>query len=1051
VVGAAPSLFPSNMAALLADDHDILSNVLRVSLPGVGVAGGDAAKAAASGTPLVPLPDLAQELITEAAGAPDPAAHWADLAARKSLFDRALVGRLSAGTSAPIIDYLVATYRRNGALRSKKPRVDEALAEILGYVSELCVSYTAIAALNPTMFPQPPAAEQEGVLRLLTALRSDDASTALPEKFLSKLVERMQEDGTLGDFAAPLFDKLAEEAATLSLLNPFAPTYRALLTLVREKPLGAAFAASGKFLPAGVKNGAALERSSLLGPFLAPSCFFPANSRVLSECFTELAQPQARENSFSSLRLALQMVQSALLATAKELLKNSDAKEPLLRLLAAFCTANADRAKQMFPFDEGDRVVRRLRPADPREPAPPESTVSADGTVVNLCAVLLTLCDGFTAPGHPAAAKIDTTYVLSRHRMPLDLEETRLCASPADVAHWLDPADATARTRYAAQEERAAEGESEPLVVSTAFGTVSEYFFLTMRAMHVGYLSSCSVLERLREDRKRVQQQVPVMEQQHQMLQASNPQMAAMMEQQLSSARAVVDDLKRAQLSYEAQLLDPQLLAMATRYYRLVARWLVGEARPPAEGLPLGASVPRRFAVLPMHFMEDVAAFLEHVFKLAPQYAFQQTGVDELRDFVTMMVTFLASPAYVRNPHLRAKFIHFLQQLVPHPDLPEGSRAPNERLTLVFAAHPLAQRHLAPALMNFFVDIEPLDIYVKPQYRAKTMAILDYFWTQPDYRAAIVGFASTTATGEDTNPRFVRFVNMLINDSIYSMDEALEKLIGIKKMQIEMEAPAWQQQPQRTRGEREAAHRQNEGHAGWFMKFCNDVMHMINYLSTDPDVCRTFLLPELCPRMASMLNHFLKQLVGPTCAELKVRDPEKYNFQPKTLLLKICTVLTRFAQHAEFTAAVVKDTRSYNPDNIRKAVRVLARGAAPTMAPQQLEALEAFLSRCESAKQEEVDAEAELGDIPDEFLDPITFEIMEDPVTMPTSGTVIDRPTIARHLLTDETDPFNRAKLTLEMLVPADDLKARILAFRASKRKAIAGASADGGQPMELG
>jgi len=39
--------------------------------------------------------------------------------------------------------------------------------------------------------------------------------------------------------------------------------------------------------------------------------------------------------------------------------------------------------------------------------------------------------------------------------------------------------------------------ESEPLVVSTAFGTVSEYFFLTMRAMHVGYLSSCSALQRL--------------------------------------------------------------------------------------------------------------------------------------------------------------------------------------------------------------------------------------------------------------------------------------------------------------------------------------------------------------------------------------------------------------------------------------------------------------------------------------------------------------------------------------------------------------------------
>ena len=36
-------------------------------------------------------------------------------------------------------------------------------------------------------------------------------------------------------------------------------------------------------------------------------------------------------------------------------------------------------------------------------------------------------------------------------------------------------------------------------------------------------------------------------------------------------------------------------------------------------------------------------------------------------------VTFLASPAYVRNPHLRAKFINFLQQLVPYPDLPEAA------------------------------------------------------------------------------------------------------------------------------------------------------------------------------------------------------------------------------------------------------------------------------------------------------------------------------------------------------------------------------------------
>ena len=36
---------------------------------------------------------------------------------------------------------------------------------------------------------------------------------------------------------------------------------------------------------------------------------------------------------------------------------------------------------------------------------------------------------------------------------------------------------------------------------------------------------------------------------------------------------------------------------------------------------------------------------------------------------------------------------------------------------------------------------------------------------------------------------------------------------------------------------------------------------------------------------------------------------------------------------------------------------------------------------------------------PEEFLDPVTQEIMLDPVRLPTSGKVMDRPNIIRHLL----------------------------------------------------
>ena len=48
------------------------------------------------------------------------------------------------------------------------------------------------------------------------------------------------------------------------------------------------------------------------------------------------------------------------------------------------------------------------------------------------------------------------------------------------------------------------------------------------------------------------------------------------------------------------------------------------------------------------------------------------------------------------------------------------------------------------------------------------------------------------------------------------------------------------------------------------------------------------------------------------------------------------------------------------------------------------------------------------------------FELMEDPVLLPTSGKVMDRKHIMRHLLSTPNDPFNRMTLTEEMLKPGN-------------------------------
>ena len=94
-----------------------------------------------------------------------------------------------------------------------------------------------------------------------------------------------------------------------------------------------------------------------------------------------------------------------------------------------------------------------------------------------------------------------------------------------------------------------------------------------------------------------------------------------------------------------------------------------------------------------------------------------------------------------------------------------------------------------------------------------------------------------------------------------------------------------------------------------------------------------------------------------------------------------------------------------------------------------------------------------LDECPDEFLDPLTFMLMEDPVDLPCKdcshyrrwgwfalhvtvrpgGTTIDRVTIERSLLDNEINPFSRDPLTKDELVPNDELRGRIEAWKAEQ------------------
>ncbi|CAI7812924.1 unnamed protein product [Closterium sp. NIES-54] len=169
---------------------------------------------------------------------------------------------------------------------------------------------------------------------------------------------------------------------------------------------------------------------------------------------------------------------------------------------------------------------------------------------------------------------------------------------------------------------------------------------------------------------------------------------------------------------------------------------------------------------------------------------------------------------------------------------------------------------------------------------------------------------------EECSGFYLRYVSLLINDSIYLLDEALEKIPRLKEEEAAMaDKDQWLQLPAEERQTREQDYQRDQSIVRSDLQLANANVRMIQYSTTE--IVKPFLLPEMVERVASMLNYFLLQLVGPKRKALRVTNPEKYEFHPKKLLSQIVNIYANLAKHDtdhRFAEAVSADGRSYREE-----------------------------------------------------------------------------------------------------------------------------------------
>lgn len=314
-------------------------------------------------------------------------------------------------------------------------------------------------------------------------------------------------------------------------------------------------------------------------------------------------------------------------------------------------------------------------------------------------------------------------------------------------------------------------------------------------------------------------------------------------------------------------------------------------------------------------------------------------------------------------------------------------------------------------------------------------------------------------TGYRSNRQFfIRFVNLLLNDATYVLDEGLSKFPKIHDLQERLRVPV-EELSQEDRDRITEELKTAESQAASYMQLVNETVSMMKLFTST--LGEAFTMPEIVTRLASMLNYNLEILTGPKSRMLKVENPDKYHFNPRTLLPEIVGLYLNLGFSQTFIEAVASDGRSYKPELMDQVTYILRSKGMKT--GPELVAWEKLTKKFEEAKKELDSLEMDFGeDIPSEFEDPIMGHLMKDPVRLP-SRQIVDRSTIVQHLLSDMKDPFNRQPMTLEDLVPVDDLREKIEAWveekkregRAAREKEreqqAAGAGGGGGEPMDTG
>ncbi|CEL99391.1 unnamed protein product [Vitrella brassicaformis CCMP3155] len=970
------------------------------------------------------------------------------------------MSRLSKPFRAPpLFLYLSEAYRRaaeEDALARTIPK--ERREQIKADAHEMIVNYAALYFQVPQLFQHSPSTpEQCNVEHPKLIFSAFEHGPAISPEFFGRFVDQLvdQNADDVPRIFGPVIQRMAQELKGKRLGEPMGVALRILLQLVKDKHISKLLVSHSVFKPPATPMGLGwrLLTETILGHILGPSTLdfeldfqqaaampmampmsaspqrpTPPSSAVsvrqkhYSDVATGRKSRQAIEQSTKQLRQDLSHLQDSARDAVMPLLKaSSETRLATLEWFAAVLKANESRAKMARHFGQdapmSSQAALMLR-----------FSGCASGFALNTLWALLRLAEPIPGAKLP---ELDPFFCLRD-----------------DAGRLLGALTGDSKLGGSDEAVKLAVGDFVRTANATEPKFITQVFWLTARACGVILRPSITDYERVLINLQKMNPggHPP-----------TNPQVAA-----------ELDLILGEMLCWECYLLDPHFLKMLGSFVSRFLTWLLYNIfaylpngassgvfatdtqttgipltavwRAVAERFPLKQDPSPQFCCLPVSLVEDLFDCIHECMKSRLVVVLDHLDLELL---INACLFCIGSPGYFRNPHTRSNAASIIWSMLQ-----------NKNHTLKVEGSSVLRRHLVPALIGLFIDAESTGQHIKFNVRYPIIQIFEKLLKIEAYRQALHSF------GQTDNAVFCRFIHMLLNDTMYFLEEGMSKIVEVRhrEQQGETAQPDEEEedetpQPQQQQQQQQQTQASSAGSGSQNPEGPTTERQKLSTLKRIARQCITIGQSEIAlfwliskevpdvllqskpiiPQIVGALNCNVHSLVGPKALELKVANPkEEYGFDPRQLLKEVAETYAYLASSSrggDFVDEIPKEERYFSVQTFKKAARIIRReGLINRDILTKFDNLVAELEERATVSMMEMEDE----DIPEEFQCEIINDLLVDPVKLP-SGHVVNRNVIERHLLSTPLNPFNRQPLSVDQLEPQPELKARIDEWRASR------------------